>query len=168
MKWAIIILVMMSLVGSMMWVMPSQRQRFQAQLRQLAMRKGFNVQVAKVNPPRASGQVEQESFNSPVYRLPRTNISRQERETFVHWQVYKQTALAAEGLPEGWCWGEGERQLSAGQLGLLLELIARLPEGVVAIESDPVHLSVFWDERGELEDLDRIQDAMKSVTEEKF
>lgn len=168
MKWAIIILVMMSLVGSMMWVLPSKRERFQAQLRQLAMRKGFSVQLAQVKPPRASGQIEQESFNSPVYRLPRTNISRNEREGFIQWQVYKQTALAAEGLPEGWCWGEGERQLSAAQLQLLLGVIERLPEGVVAIESDPVHLSVFWDERGELEDLDRIQEEMKSVIEEKF
>ncbi|WP_315983127.1 hypothetical protein [Aliamphritea spongicola] len=106
MKWAIIILVMMSLVGSMMWVLPSKRERFQAQLRQLAMRKGFNVQLAQVKPPRASGEIEQESFNSPVYRLPRTNISRKEREGFIQWQVYKQVALAAEGLPEGWCWGK--------------------------------------------------------------
>ncbi|MBN3560559.1 hypothetical protein [Aliamphritea spongicola] len=168
MKWAIIILVMMSLVGSMMWVLPSKRERFQAQLRQLAMRKGFNVQLAQVKPPRASGEIEQESFNSPVYRLPRTNISRKEREGFIQWQVYKQVALAAEGLPEGWCWGEGERKLSESQLEQLSVLISDLPEGAVAIESDPVHLSVFWDERGDLNDLDRIQDAMQSVIEEKF
>ncbi|WP_261844613.1 hypothetical protein [Aliamphritea ceti] len=168
MKWAIIILVMMSLVGSMMWVMPSKRQRFQAQLRQLAMQKGFNVQVAQIKPPRATGQVEQESFNSPVYRLPRTNISRQERDSFIHWQIYKQTTLAMDGLPEGWCWGEGERKLSHSQLEKLHALIASMPEGVVAIESDPVHLGVFWDERGVLEDLDQIQDAMKLIIVEKF
>ena len=168
MKWTIIIIVMMSLIGSMMWVMPTKRQRFQAQLRQQAMRMGFSVQIAQVQPPRASGELEKQSFNMPVYRLPRMNMNRSEREAFVNWQVYKQQALASEGLPDGWCWGEGERSLSETQLEMLNNMLQQLPESARAVESDPVHLSVYWGEEGDSSDLEKLMDTMNVLITEKL
>ncbi|MEH6577891.1 MAG: hypothetical protein V7731_12510 [Amphritea sp.] len=168
MKWVIIILIMMSLVGSMMWVMPSKRQRFQAELRRQASQKGFNVQIVRLTPPRGIGQIEPETYMATAYRLPRFNLEKGERESFREWQVYKQEAIANEGLPAGWCWGAGERQMDDTQLGLLAELIGMMPEGVNSIESTPVHFSVFWDERGQIETLDQFKTQMQKIVDNKF
>ena len=124
MKWAIIVLIMMSLLGSMMWVMPSPRQRFLAKLRQQASRLGFQVQIVRVTPPRAAGQVEPEMLTATAYRLPRYNLEKKLRERFIEWQVFRQTAVANEGLPEGWCWGAGERRLNENQQAILNTLIS--------------------------------------------
>ncbi len=168
MKWAIIILIMLSLLGSMMWALPSQRQRFQAELRRLASQKGFTVQVVRLTPPRGAGQIEQESYMTTAYQLPRFNLAKGERETFRSWQVYRQTTVANEGLPLGWSWAAGERQLATDQLELLAELIDVLPDGINSIESTPVHFSVYWDEKGPLETLDQLKAQMQKVIDRKF
>ncbi len=168
MKWAIIVLIMMSLLGSMMWVMPSPRQRFLAKLRLQASREGFHVQIVRVTPPRAAGQVEPEVLSATAYRLPRFNLEKSEREGFTEWQVFRQTAIADTGLPEGWCWGVGERCLSEPQLLTLNELIGRLPEGVSSIESTPVHLSLYWNEKGDESSLEALKQLMQPIMEQKF
>ncbi|WP_432473889.1 hypothetical protein [Amphritea sp. HPY] len=168
MKWAIIVLIMMSLLGSMMWVMPSKRQKLQAELRLKASKLGFNVQMIRLTPPRAAGQVEPEVYMATAYRLPRFNLEKNERDSFVAWQIFRQTAVADEGLPEGWSWGVGERKLSEIQLARLGQLIAQLPVGVDSIESTPVHFSLFWDERGRLEDLEQFKVMMQEFIDNKF
>ena len=168
MKWAIIILIMMSLLGSMMWVMPSPRQRFLATLRQQASRLGFHVQIVRLTPPRAEGQVEPETLTATAYRLPRFNLEKSEREGFTEWQVYRLNSIANEGLPGGWSWGAGERKLSAEQLAVLAALIEKLPEGVSAIESTPVHFTLFWDEKGDEGSLEQLHNLMQPVIEGQF
>jgi len=168
MKWAIIILIMMSLLGSMMWVMPSKRQKFQAELRQKASKLGFNVQITRLTPPRAEGQVEPETYTATAYRLPRFNIDKHERESFAEWQVFRLRAIANEGLPEGWSWQAGERKLNTAQLAQLQELLAALPEGVSSVESTPAHFSVYWDERGQFTDLEGFKELMQEIIEHKF
>ncbi|WP_290703406.1 hypothetical protein [Amphritea sp.] len=168
MEWAIIVLIMMSLLGSMMWVMPSPRQRFLAKLRLEASRQGFHVQIVRVTPPRAAGQVAPEVLSATAYRLPRFNLQKSEREGFIEWQVFRQTAIADTGLPEGWCWGIGERCLSEAQLESINELIKKLPDGVSSIESTPVHLSLYWDERGDENSLEMLQQLMQPFMEQKF
>ena len=168
MKWAIIALIMMSLLGSMMWVMPSPRQRFLAKLRLQASRQGFHVQIVRITPPRAAGQVEPEVLSATAYRLPRLNLQKNEREGFTEWQVFRQTAIADTGLPEGWCWGVGERCLSESQLNLLNDLIEALPDGVSSIESTPVHFSLYWDEKGDESSLDKLYQLMQPIMEQKF
>lgn len=168
MKWAIIVVIMMSLLGSMMWVMPSPRQRFLATLRLQASRMGFHVQIVRMTPPRAAGQVEPETLNSTAYRLPRFNIEKKQRENFSEWQVFRLSAIANEGLPEGWSWGAGERALSEVQLEALNNFIAELPDGVVSIESTPVHFSLFWDEKGDENTLQQLHDLMQPMLEQQF
>lgn len=168
MKWAIIVLIMMSLLGSMMWVMPSPRQRFLAKLRQQASRQGFQVQIVRVTPPRAAGQVKPEVLNATAYRLPRYNLEKKHREHFTEWQIFRQTAVANEGLPEGWCWGTGERSLNDQQLALLNQLIDKLPAGVSSIESTPVHISLYWDEKGDEDTLQQLKDLLQPFIDQQF
>lgn len=148
MKWMIIILIMMSLVGSMMWVMPTQRQKYQAALRMKAKSMGFQVQLERITAPRAKGEMDPETRDMTVYRILRQGLSSKEKSEFKSWQVFRVESISDIGLPQGWSWSQGERTLSAGKLQQLQELLEKLPDGVFSLESTPVHVSVYWDEEG--------------------
>lgn len=147
MKWTIIVLIMMSLIGSMMWVMPSPRQRFQSKLRLDARKYGFQVQLSHLTLPRAKGEVESETISIPAYRLLRGDtVDRKERNVWIDWKIARIEALANEGLPNGWTWIKGERALSASKLTQLSRWLEDLPAEVVAVESTALHLMLFWRE----------------------
>lgn len=147
MKWTIIVLIMMSLIGSMMWVMPTPRQRFQSKLRLDARKYGFQVQLSHLTLPRAKGEVEPETVSIPAYRLLRgDSVDRKERDLWIEWKVARVEALANEGLPKGWAWIKGERTLSNRQLTWLSSALEAFPEEVVAVESSALHIMLYWRE----------------------
>lgn len=146
MKWAIIVLIMLSLIGSMMWVMPSPRQRFQSQLRLEARKLGFQVQLSRLEIPRAKGEMESEVINIPAYRMLRGKLDRSAKEQWVEWMVARVDAMAADGLPQGWSWAKGERSLNPVKLNALSDWLNQLPEEVVAVESTAIHLTLYWRE----------------------
>ena len=136
MKWAVIVLVMLSLLGSMMWVMPSPRQRFQAKLRLEARKLGFTVQLVRLQLPRATGETEGDARNLPAYRLLRDNPNRRQRDAHLSWSAARVESLASDGLPAGWSWIKGENTLPKTSLDRLSGLLLALPAEVVAVESD--------------------------------
>lgn len=164
MKWLIISLIVMSLIGSVMWVMPTPRQKFQARLRLRARTLGFQVQLVRLELPRARGETEGEVIDIPVYRLPRLKLERKQRDGWIEWQVCRVDTLATSGLPAGWSWRKGEGALPAASLELLDAVIQALPEDVLALESTPIHLSVFWQE-GEDGGLERIHEVVQPLLE---
>ncbi len=168
MKWTIIIVIMMSFIGSMMWMMPSPRERFQAKLRLHARSLGYNVQLARLTTPRAAGEVEPEIITVPAYRLMRSNMDRKESEALVPWQVHRVTSIASDGLPDGWSWAQGENLLDESQLAQIAEVLAVLPEGAVALESTPVQVSVYWHERGDMETLDLLKTQLQRIMDARF
>lgn len=159
MKWLIITLVVSSLIGSVMWVMPSPRERFQANLRLKARALGFQVQIAQLAMPRQKGEMDAETLSVPVYRQIRTNLSSQQKDNWLSWHVCRAETLAQEGLPEGWSWISGEGRLAAGPLEKLCQTLDSLPADVIALESTPIHLNVFWRE-GDEASLERINHAI--------
>ncbi len=167
MKWAIIILIMMSLIGSIMWVMPTPRQRFQADLRTKAKPKGFQVQMVRLTAPRATGQMDAEHYSVMAYRLPRLNIDKKTARTLQPWHAFRVESIANTGLPAGWSWGFGENVLDDAGLNLLKEIIDALPSGVSSIESTPIHVTAHWDEEGTVEDLDLIKAQLMRIMDAK-
>ena len=167
MKWLIITFVCMSLLGSVMWVMPSPRQRFQAQLRQNASRMGFQVRLTKLQLPRAAGEMEADAITLPRYSLFRDNLSRNEKDNWASWTVAKVKTALPNDLPEGWSWCKGEGSLNPEQLALLAKSIERLPADVSAIESTPLQLSVFWKE-DEHTPLETLKQEMQPMIEQKI
>lgn len=168
MKWTIIVLIMLSLVGSMMWVMPTPRQRFQAKLRLDARKHGFQVSLGNLALPRAQGEMEAQELKSPVYRLQRTNLARNERDSFTGWTVARITAIANEGLPSGWSWVKGEHALAPTRLNQLGEWLESLPAEVDAIESDQIHLALYWREPERAGALDELAERAKQALELKL
>jgi hypothetical protein len=160
MKWMIIIFIMMSLIGSMMWVMPTQRQKYQAALRMKAKSMGFQVQLERVTAPRAKGEVDPETRDMTVYRLLRQGLSSKDKSAFKSWQIYRVESISDTGLPQGWSWSTGERTLGQDQLDQLQALIEQLPAGVFSVESTPVHISAYWDEEGGDKTLEALKDVL--------
>lgn len=168
MKWAIIIVVILSLVGSIMWVMPTPRQRFQAQLRAKAKPMGFQVQMVRLTAPRATGEVDAEKYSVMAYRVYRHNLDKKTAGLMQSWHAFRVDAIANEGLPEGWSWGFGEGVLSEESQQLLKEVIDALPAGVSSIESTPIHITAHWDEKGSFDDLELIKTQLDRIVEAKI
>ncbi|MEH6444159.1 MAG: hypothetical protein V7784_09690 [Oceanospirillaceae bacterium] len=156
MNFFIISFVVLSLVGSVMWVMPTKRDKFLSVLRLEAKRLGFQVQLTKLTYPREKGEVEARRVSSVVYRLLRGRITQTEHQNWKSWRVVRCETNACEGLTAGWGWVVGERELSLNQLESINELLVAMPIGIVGLESTPIHVSVFWNE-SENELLDAIK-----------
>ncbi|MFW1676277.1 hypothetical protein ACFVYJ_00645 [Pontibacter sp. JAM-7] len=168
MKWMIIVLIMMSLIGSMMWVMPTARQKYQAALRLHAKKEGFRVQLERITLPRAKGEMEGETTNVTSYRLTRKSRDKSQRTQHTPWTAVRVESLANLGLPEGWSWLLGEKSLSESQLALLTDVIAQMPGDVTAIESSPVEVGVFWQEEGGETALAEIKTQLERLLDANF
>jgi hypothetical protein len=149
MKWFIIILVMASLLGSVMWVMPSPRQRHQGRLRLKARQMGIHVQLVRVSFPRASGELEGEDRTLAAYRFARTNLEQKERSGWRCWEVLRVETWNNKGLPDHWSWGKKVAVLEPAECEQLSAVLQQLPQGVLGVESTPLSLTVYWDERGD-------------------
>lgn len=167
MKVLIIVFVVLSLLGSAMWMMPTQRERFQAKLRLKARGEGFQIQLVRLTAPRGKGEMEGNSHNVPAYRITRSNIDKKKAELLKPWQIFKVDAMANEGLPEKWSWKMGERTLNSDQLATLNQVIDILPADVIALESTPVQVTAYWKEGNE-SDLLIIRQALNQLIEGKL
>jgi len=168
MKWTIIILIMMSLLGSMMWVMPTKRQKYQAALRMKAKKLGYQVQLEHVTAPRAKGEMDAEARDMTVYRLLRHGLDQQEKNTFNSWQIFRVESIADTDLSSGWSWSRGERTLNSTQLEHLNKILAKLPSGVFSLESSPVYIGAYWDEEGGEKVLEELKTLLESFLEQGY
>ncbi len=165
MNWVIIVLLLLSIVGSMMWMMPSPRQRVQALLRQKAMRQGIQVQMARVLFPREIGEAVPDEQTCIAYRLPRTLADRREKTATIPWHIFRLNSHATEGLPEGWCWSKGEGYLEERTLQQIAEVIESMPDDCYSIESTPVAVSMYWYEKGTPETVEDIYKVLRGMIE---
>lgn len=165
MNYFIIAFVVLSLLGSIMWVMPTKRDKFLAALRMEAKRLGFQVQLLKLTFPREKGVIEPREVSTVAYRFLRGKIDQRTHQQWQSWRVVKCETNACEGLNQGWGWVLGERQLANQQLEKLNQLLLELPESVIALESTPVHVSAFWNESDEKE-MFEIEKILKNMIEQ--
>jgi hypothetical protein len=154
--------VFLSLLGSVMWVMPTKRDRFLAQLRMEAKRLGFQVQLLKLTYPRERGEMEPRVVSAVVYRLLRGKITQQLHNDWNSWRVVRCETNANEGLHEGWGWAIGERTMSEQALENLNIVLKKLPQGVYGLESTPVHVSAYWEEQSN-EEMLSVENSLKQL-----
>ena len=166
MNWVIIVLLLLSIVGSMLWMMPSPRQLAQAILRQKAVRLGLQVQMTRLLFPRAIGEATPDEQTCIAYRLPRTRELKKGRKDTVPWHIFKLKSHATSGLPEGWCWSKVEGYLDEAQLAVVADIVRQLPEDSFSLESTPVSASIYWWEKGTPESVELIHRLLTRMIEE--
>lgn len=164
MEWVISILVLLSLIGSVMWIKPSPRERMQSQMRLHARKAGLVVQLATLETPRARGETEPSQLRLTAYRRLRTEQARG-RVPLGVWQVFRIENIASEGLPSGWSWKQGERSLAPAQLASLNQTLEALPRSVLALEGNPQQLSLYWREEGGCERVDQLAQQLRQLQE---
>lgn len=160
MEWFIIGFIMLSLVGSAMWMMPTPRERFLAKLRMQARSHGFAVQIKRVEFPRAKGEMEAETLTLSGYKMLREQPL--EFDEFPALQLFRITAMANDGLPEGWSWKFGEGVLDQQQLATLQQAISELPADVLGLEISADQVSAYWRETDE-QDLPRLAAVVQQL-----
>jgi hypothetical protein len=167
-KIAIIVFVVLSLLGSVMWMMPTKREKYLAKLRLEARKHGFTVQLIRVEPPRAQGEYDIDTKNVAAYRLIRKKDEKNRQPDTQPWQIFKVDSIANEGLKQGWSWKIGERTLNKAQLALLNDVIDLLPDDVIGLESTPIHVSGYWSENTDVEGMDQLKKALLQLMEHKI
>ncbi len=161
MEWVISIAVMLSLLGSIMWIRPSPREKLISEIRLHARKLGFTVQLAQVETTRGKGEMEPQKLRLPAYRFPRKELTKTEKGKWICWQVFRTENVANRGLPSGWSWKTGEFEVTQEMCEMISQLIEKLPAGVKALESSPIQFTVYWREEGGVEQLDAIFEAIQ-------
>lgn len=166
MKWLVILFIIMFLVGTLMWVRPTPRQRFQARLREKARQLGFQVRLCQLQLPRAQGELEAETRLLANYSLTRTNLDKAERQSWQTWSVARVSSINNVGLPQNWSWHKRPDGIENQRVEKICNLLETMPPEVVAVESTPVQFSVFWRESESLP-LEQLKQFMDNTVADK-
>lgn len=146
MKILYIILAVILIFGSMLWVLPSPRQRAQMKIRQKAMRCGFTVKLSRVDDPEYPGR----TIPCINYSLPREKAGN----LVANWSLQRS--------PRGWI-GKGEASgLSAAALAQWGEKLNSQVPGALVLESTPIAVNLYWTEEGD----ENLVEPLKKFLEE--
>ena len=165
-QWLIVLLVILSLVGTVAWAMPTPLQRAQARLRKHAMHKGIHVRISKRQWPRERGAMSTDSYMAVGYGLLRPSGHGRKLVPDNRWEICRADGWHTKGLPKGWCWQYGEDNLPTKPLQRLTALLDNMPADVYAVASTPLAVMVYWHERATLEELDVLLGCLTTMVDE--
>ncbi len=151
----IIVLAIILVLGSMMWVLPSPREKRQMQLRRKAMSLGVSVQLAKIDDPDYPG----EQRRCSAYRL----ANRADRKPSIKGLVFRRDPAVSDG---NWQLRKSTLAPRSGEADNLTVLLDRLPADCFAVEVVSPAVSVYWHEQGEESDVDTIFSVLQAIQEQ--
>jgi hypothetical protein len=136
-SWLLIVLVVFIALSPLITMMPTRRQKQIANLRQAAAVRGLSVQL----------------------REPPSRVSLEGAPVFYG----RHRAREARAVPQSAMFQRDDMAWKAldGELpGLDLEILQEMPEGVNLVWLSPQEVGVFWDERGDEDDLATIDGVL--------
>ena len=149
----IIVLAVILVLGSALWVLPSPREKNQMVMRREAMSKGLQVKLTKVKDLDEPG----EELHCIAYRLAR---KREHGLKAQAWMLYRRAEGDDELQIPGWNYELSEGKHRFKNVQEISELLAALPADVIAVQATGAALSVYWNERGEIDDVASILDVL--------
>ena len=172
MAYVIILIVLLIIIGPILAILPSKRQKEQMQKRQTAMKAGISVNLTRIDDPDPNPEEYLSNTGKPLervlaliaYRLPHLRPS-QRRHVACDWALERRLKRAAGSddseLPTGWCWeNTAPASLPAALREYLPRTIAGLPDDVVRVEERKNIISVYWKERGGVVELAKVIDFL--------
>ncbi len=155
----IIVLAITFIIGSMMWVLPSPRERHQMKLRQKAFRAGLRVQITKFNFKNI-----QEPINCIAYSLP---FSR-EKKPQKTWEYYNKAIKHEDNHS---IWQSEINQLNYAnneplnniELQYLDDILVKLPKDWLAVTQQLDSVVLYWQERGDEESVTQIVEILQTL-----
>ncbi|MEY8264263.1 MAG: hypothetical protein RPR98_08655 [Bermanella sp.] len=152
----IVMVAILSLVGSVVWVRPSKRDVKLAKWRQEARQAGMYVKLdGLAAEPKDSGI--RDDIGGASYYLYEPQAHKQDQ---LSWALVKAEGWLQQGLPARWSWYRQEVALDGPRLQAL---IAALPIAVDAIERTPKYSRIIWQESGQEFDAQQLKQFLQQV-----
>ena len=148
MSYLIILLIVAVVVGPVMWMMPSAKQKQQIRIRDYAMRQGLQIKIADL-PQSHKQMVRKESpVQGVVYRLPLTSDK----------PITLKTISCLKKVEQGYEWqGQPQQELQS----LFEDVLAQCPESAMGLELSGAGVACYWQERGGEAAVDQIKSALE-------
>lgn len=120
-------------------------------LRREAMRAGIQVQLAKLDDPANP----LDKIVCVAYRLPRAQLYREGGA----WLLYRDN-VAGESRTNGWKAAPGSARFAHNYLDKTAPLLAGLSPDIIAFESNPGSVAIYWREQGDSQDVAVIREVL--------
>lgn len=153
---AIVIVAILSVVGSVVWVRPSKRDVKLAKWRQEARVAGLQVKLEGLKAePKESGIRDDVVGASYYLHLPKAKKGDE-----VSWAVVKTDGWLKEGLDEGWSWYLAQPSVDLVKIRALID---SSPLPIDAIERLPARSRIVWGEVGPDFNAKQLAEFLKEV-----
>ncbi|MCR8921756.1 hypothetical protein NO559_03170 [Dasania sp. GY-MA-18] len=159
MNYLIIVIIMAVVIGPIMWMMPSARQRQQMAVRQYALAQGFTIKVTDL-PQSHRQRVRKEPVKQGVvYRLP-----LQQDRPLVMSQVYCLSRGIIDDVqePQSTDYEWQGQPLNEAETWFT-EALQQCPRTAVAIEYSAAGVGCYWQERGGEAAVEQIKVALQQL-----
>lgn len=168
MHWLIFVLILVMVIGPIMYMVPTERDKRLMQLRMKARQLGMNIEIStlpKLDPTAdervtASGQVKSPTFSCSGYQLP---VSNDDALATFRLQRIPQSPTMLVNEVAGWhaTTADGSEQIRlSGDLAGLENFLRSLPDTWSAVALDARFLTCFWDEKASAD-----SDILESMVE---
>ncbi len=152
----IVLVAILSVVGSVVWVRPSKRDVKLADWRQEARKAGLHVKLEGLAAePRESGI--RDDITGASYYLYNQQPDKADELT---WAVVNTHGWLQHNLPTEWSWYHREVTINSEDLK---RLMSSLPLPIKAIERTPKYCRIIWDESGPEFNADTLKDFLVSA-----
>jgi hypothetical protein len=169
-EWFIIVLALGVAIGPILYLMPTERDRYLTSLRAQARKLGYTVQldkVLKVNPDpdervTAGGSIRQIAVSCTRYQLP-LGVTVNAVSPILLLRISSTPTIPVERLSPFWAVNGldvSQRkaikrwQSDSSSLGELVAVLDQMPRDVLAVQLDKRFIAAFWREQSLLQQVD--------------
>ena len=157
----LVLLSALMIIGALLWVKPSPRDRRLAKLRMQAIAQGLSLRSLRIDDLSIEGRVHQRSLWVTAYGCRFQSPLCQP----VYWQLQRSSGTASAHLPKGWVWIEKpspDQQAIAQQLAHWLR---DMPDAIGGIALTSHDCSWVWDEHSSdfLDQLTTLTHKLESI-----
>lgn len=156
MTWLLIVFILALIVGPILILLPSPRQKEQMAFRAEAKARGITVELCTVEDPHPNPESYLSATGKPLdpvikciaYRIARKRPLHWRRTPRISWTLIRTQDAHSADLPGGWEWNEPADELPENLTQALAKELPRLPEDVITVAESNYIVSVNWREKG--------------------
>ncbi len=144
-------------ISPLVSLLPSPRQKQKMVFRQRAIALGMQVQLASI-PTARHNHAKENPLNGIAYRLPRNPQQLKELRNHT-----TNVAAKVSSTNNEWLWFNEKSRPGEPMASQLLQCFQEMPSDVAAIELSRTASSIYWREKGTVEDVDQILKLLKNI-----
>ncbi|MFP8965470.1 hypothetical protein ACKC9G_02660 [Pokkaliibacter sp. CJK22405] len=154
---AISVLVIVLLMGSIFWVMPSAAQKRVMNLRQNALSMGLRPSVQRITRIREPGESEVLPQSLLLYSKLRQQTCQR-----MTWQLERREGFDPVTGVNGWFWKDKPAELAEKDETHLREILSQVPASVDLVLVSSMGVSLHWNEKNPelLSEINRLAESI--------